>query len=132
RPSRSSLLPYTTLFRSPSISFARALEFPHISLHAGSTLHDLLEEQAARLGRVLRTRIQVSSYEAICRMIAAGVGVAILPETATRLRDLAPHLTAIPLDEPWAVRPRCILVRELDAMPGYARELVERIRQDGS
>jgi DNA-binding transcriptional LysR family regulator len=103
----------------PSISFARALEFPHISLHAGSTLHDLLEEQAA-------------SYEAICRMIAAGVGVAILPETATQLRDLAPHLTAIPLDEPWAVRPRCILVRELDAMPGYARELVERIRQDGS
>src|SRR5690606_40289263 len=86
RPSRSSLLPYTTLFRSPSISFARSLEFPLISLHAGSTLHDLLEEQAAKLGRVLRTRIQVSSYEAVCRMIVAGVGVAILPETATQDR----------------------------------------------
>lgn len=111
-----------------AISFVRALEFPHITLPVGSTLCTLLEEQAGKLGHVLPLRLQVSSYEAICRMVAANAGVAVLPESATQLRELAPRLVAIPLDEPWAIRRRSILVRELEVMPGYMKELIARIR----
>jgi len=117
------------LAKKKSITLAETLDYPQISFREGSTLFDLVTAQVERLGRTFPTRIQVSSYEAICRMIETGVGIGIIPESAAQRHCRTMRLVTRPLKEPWAIRERSMLVRELEAMPGCVKELVERLRK---
>jgi len=108
----------------PTITLRQTLAYQHIGLHEGSTLLTFLRDQVEKLGGNLSLRIQVSSFEAVCRMIEAGVGIGIIPESAARRHSRTMRLALVELDEPWAVRERSILVRELDALPGSVRALI--------
>ena len=117
------------LAQRQSVSFADTLAYQHIGLHEGSTLLSFLREQVEKLGGNLALRIQVSSFEAICRMIEGGVGIGIIPESAARRHSRTMQLAILQLDEAWAVRERSMLVRELDALPGSVRALIDRLNQ---
>jgi DNA-binding transcriptional LysR family regulator len=117
------------LAQRQSVSFADTLAYQHIGLHEGSTLLSFLREQVEELGGNLALRIQVSSFEAICRMIEGGVGIGIIPESAARRHSRTMQLAILQLDEAWAVRERSMLVRELDALPGSVRALIDRLNQ---
>ncbi len=106
------------------VTLRQTLAYQHIGLHEGSTLLTFLRDQVEKLGGQLSLRIQVSSFEAVCRMIEAGVGIGIIPESAARRHSRTMQLALVTLDEPWAVRERSILVRELDALPGSVRALI--------
>lgn len=106
------------------------LAFQHIGLHEGSTLLSFLRERVEHLGEQLSLRIQVSSFEAVCRMIEAAVGIGIIPESAARRHSRTMRLAVVKLDELWAVRERSILVRELEALPGSIRALIATLRQE--
>ncbi|MBE7376978.1 LysR family transcriptional regulator [Pseudomonas lopnurensis] len=108
----------------PTMTLRQTLAYQHIGLHEGSTLLTFLRDQVEKLGGNLSLRIQVSSFEAVCRMIEAGVGIGIIPESAARRHSRTMRLALVELDEPWAVRERSILVRELDALPGSVRALI--------
>ncbi|VVM96680.1 HTH-type transcriptional regulator YofA [Pseudomonas fluorescens] len=116
------------LAQYPRIRLADTLQYPHIGLHEGSTLNSFMREQVETIGETLSLRIQLSSFEAICRMIEAGVGIGVLPETAARRHSLSMALTIIELDEPWVIRERSMLVRDLEALPGCARALIETLQ----
>ena len=81
-----------------------------------------------KLGKPLKLRIQLTSFDAMCRMIGAGVGVGIVPESAARRNQAAMGLALIELTEPWAVRERHILVRDREKLPPFARALIEALR----
>lgn len=102
--------------------------YHHVGLPEGSTLQDFLREQVAQLGKTLIWRIQVSSFESICRMVEAGVGIGIIPESAAVRHQQTMQLSVCQLDEPWAIRERSILVRELNALPGCVRALINLIK----
>ncbi len=106
------------------VTLKQTLAFQHIGLHEGSTLLSFLRDHVERLGQHLSLRIQVSSFEAICRMVEAGVGIGIIPESAAMRHSRTMNLVTVQLDEPWAIRERSILVRELDALPGTVRALI--------
>ena len=117
------------LAQRQSVSFNDTLAYQHIGLHEGSTLLSFLREQVEKLGGNLALRIQVSSFEAICRMIEGGVGIGIIPESAARRHSRTMQLAILQLDEASAVRERSMPVRELDALPGSVRALIERLNQ---
>ncbi|WP_371227671.1 LysR substrate-binding domain-containing protein [Pseudomonas sp. QE6] len=119
------------LGRLRRLTLADTLDFAHIGLHEGSTLQSFLREQVERVGGSLNLRIQVASFEAICRMVEAGVGIGVIPETAARRHSRTMNLQILALDEPWVVRERSVLVRDREALPGCARALVELLRQTG-
>jgi DNA-binding transcriptional LysR family regulator len=112
------------LAEDAKVRFEQTLTYQHIGLHEGSTLLTFLREQVEKLGGTLSLRIQLSSFEAVCRMIEAGVGIGVIPESAARRHSRTMELALIELDEPWAVRERSILVRELEALPGSVRALI--------
>ena len=56
---------------------------PFVGLHAGSSLHRLLTRAATEAGTTLNWRIHVTSFDAACAMVAAGLGVSIVPRAAT-------------------------------------------------
>lgn len=101
-------------------------------MHEGSTLHAFLLDLSAQHGHALTLRIQMRSFEAMCRMIEAGVGIGILPESAALRHEKTMKLAVIKIDEEWALRERSVLVRDMEALPGCARALVAELMASGS
>lgn len=115
------------LARRKRIAFAETLDEDAVGMHGGSTLQAFLSSITEELGRPLKLRIQVYGFDAMCRMIAAGVGVGIVPESAARRNIGRMDLVQVELTDAWRIRKRYILVRESEVLPTYARSLVEAI-----
>lgn len=114
-----AVAPAHRLARRPRLRFADLLsslrDEPTIGVAPGGLMDQLLRRQAALLGHALAYRVQVSSMDAACRMVAAGLGLAILPREAATPHAGAGRLALVPLDEPWAVR-RFVIVRRAPAL----------------
>ena len=74
------------------------LDHDFVGLDRASALQRFLADKAGRIGKPLRLRVQLRSFDAVCRMVEAGVGLGIVPET-TALRAI--RTTAI---KPWRSR----------------------------
>jgi len=132
RPYRSDhlvlVVPQThALSARAAIHFEEVLQYDIVGLHAGSSISLAMRQAAAQAGLPLRQRIQVTSLDAMCRMIDNGLGVGLLPDRAFALMRGVGQLAAVPLDEPWARRELRLVARDFDALPVTARLLVEHL-----
>ena len=112
------------------VSFADAVEFDFVSLPPGTSLAAQLLEESQRLGKPLRLRIQVRSFEAVCRMVASGLGVGVLPRIAAQghVSSLpGAGLALVPLQDEWAHRRLLVGVRDPDALTSSARLLMTHL-----
>ena len=119
------------LARRKSVRMAQLLDFDVVGAHPGSVMNHLLTKAAADLGRPLRLRIQVSSYDALCLMVAAGLGVGVLPRQSAQLFVPALPIQCLTLAEPWAQRKLVVAVRDPAALSPAARLLVQHISAAG-
>jgi len=116
------------LTATPNVSFAEVLEYEFVGLERSSSLQRFLTAKAAREGRPLRARIQLRSFDAVCRMVEAGVGVGVVPQTTAARAAKTMSLAVIDLADDWALRELNIVVRAEAELRPYARELVEALR----
>ncbi len=116
------------LARRRTVPFADTLAYDFIGLHTGSALNLLLLKAAGELDGTLRLRIQVTSYDALCRMVGAGLGIGILPVALAGPFETALGLKAVRLKEPWARRELRIGVRSFATLPVAAQRFVEHLR----
>ncbi|MEE7561552.1 LysR family transcriptional regulator, partial [Xanthomonas sp. Kuri4-2] len=91
-----------SLAAAPGTRLAALLDQDFIGLPDDSALQRHLQAQAALLGARLRLRAQVQGVETVCRMVACGAGVAILPEAAARRSSVRERLAQVPLEDAWA------------------------------
>ncbi len=110
------------------VSFAEVLDHDFVGLDRASALQRFLADKAARIGRPLRLRVQLRSFDAVCRMVEAGVGVGIVPQTTAQRAARTMAIRIVPLADPWTVRELTICVRSLDELSPSARQLVEQLR----
>jgi DNA-binding transcriptional LysR family regulator len=94
-----------------SIPFAELLERDLVGLEGSSTLTRLLTAQAAQQMRPMALRVQVRSFEAVCRAVQAGLGIGILPLAASRSFASALGLKVLPLADAWALRHMLLVCR---------------------
>ncbi|MBR9651578.1 LysR substrate-binding domain-containing protein [Thalassovita aquimarina] len=113
------------------LRFADTLEHEHIGLHEGSTLLAFLRGLMEKNGYERALRIQVRSFEAMCRLVEAGVGIGVVPESAARRHARTMQLSLLRLSDSWATRDRCVAVRSRSALPRSARALVDALVQSG-
>lgn len=113
--------------RRRRIAFAETLDEDAIGMQQGSTLQAFLGQITERLGKRQKLRIQLGSFDAMCRMIGSGVGIGVVPESAARRNLESMQLALIELSDSWCVRERYLLVRERKALPTYAQALVETL-----
>lgn len=112
---------------SREIAFADTLDYPHVSLHEGSTLHAFLTDLVRDQRRKLQIRIQVRSFEAMCRMIEAGVGIGVVPLSAALRHSKTMQIEISELADAWAIRERAVIVRDIEGLPGCARDLIDEL-----
>ena len=114
------------------VAFADTLNFEYVGLHESTAIHAFLRQQSDQLHRPIKQRIQVGNFEAACRMIEAGVGIGILPESAARRHAKIMDIRIITISDEWSNREMQIVVRNLEALPSFARELVELLVEDAA
>ncbi len=105
----------------------QALTYDFVGAHMGSALNGLLTRSAAQLGMPLKLRIQVTSYDALCLMVAAGLGVGVLPRKSAALYVNSLGLQTVALDEPWAQRQLVLCMRSYEALPSAAQSLLHHL-----
>jgi DNA-binding transcriptional LysR family regulator len=110
------------------IAFTEVLDHDLVGLDRASALQRFLADKAARAGRPLRLRVQLRSFDAVCRMVECNVGIGIVPETTARRVAQMMAIVPVALTDSWAARALTICVRRLDELPPYARDLVAHLR----
>ena len=110
------------------IGFAEVLDYDMVGLDRASAIQRFLADKANRIGRPLRLRVQLRSFDAICRLVECNVGVGIVPESTVRRTARTMAISALRLADAWALRELNICVRDIDLLPPYARQLVDHLR----
>jgi DNA-binding transcriptional LysR family regulator len=110
------------------IAFSEVLDYDMVGLDRASAIQRFLADKANRIGRPLRLRVQLRSFDAICRLVECNVGVGIVPETTVQRTERTMAISAVRLTDSWALRELTICVRDVGAMPPYARQLVDHLR----
>lgn len=109
-------------------AFSQVLDYDFVGLDRASALQRFLADKAAHIGRTLRLRVQLRSFDAVCRLVECNVGIGIVPETTARRAARTMAIVPVALSDSWAVRELKICVRNLAELPPYARQLVEHLR----
>jgi DNA-binding transcriptional LysR family regulator len=107
------------------VAFVDTLDYEYVGLNEGSSLLARLLDAAFGAGRTLKVRIQVSSFDGICRMIEQGLGIGVLPEAAVRNEILAAGLRPVRLVDDWADRTLWIGTRSRNTLSPEAARLFD-------
>ena len=61
-------------------------------------------------------------------MVAAGIGVAVMPEVAAKRCARSMKINVVRIRDPWANRRLAICARSFKSLPRPAKQLVEHLR----
>jgi len=85
-----------------SVRFSECVRDPFVCLQSGSSIHTFMTRTALELGRRLDVRVQVAGFSTVEGLVAAGVGIGIIPRSVHV--ESQKNCVAVPIDEPWAQR----------------------------
>lgn len=107
------------------VALQDALTEDFICLTDGNALTTRLTAVAAQIGQPIKMRMQMRSFDAICRMVAGGLGVGVLPIEALAPQLAALPIKAVPLSDPWARRTHRLALREGVAPTAATQHLMQ-------
>lgn len=116
------------LARAQATDFRSCLQYDFVGSNRGSAILELLSHAAEAADLPMRLRVQVRSYDAMCRMIGAGLGVGIMPLATCEALLAALDLRAVPLEDAWATRRLVVGVHADREMAAAARRLLEHLQ----
>ncbi len=117
------------LARREKAAFAEVLDYDFVGLDRASALQRFLADKASRIGRPLKLRVQLRSFDGVCRLVERNAGIGIVPETTVSWAARSMAIKAVDLTDTWAVRDLTICVRDVAALSPFARQLVEHMRK---
>lgn len=120
-----AVAPAHALANATHISFADVLDFDFVGLDRTSALQRFLADKAEALGKRLQLRVQLRSFDAVCRFVGCNVGIGIVPATTVARYSKILPLHAIELTDAWALRKLTICVRRQEDLPNHAQQLIK-------
>jgi DNA-binding transcriptional LysR family regulator len=111
------------------IDFQEVRDRDFVGLTNSTALQIHIAKHAARLGLRLKFRARLRDFDAICQMVAADVGIAVVPETAAKRCARSMPIMMIRIRDPWANRKLTICARSFKTLPRPAKLLVEHLRK---
>jgi DNA-binding transcriptional LysR family regulator len=124
--------PAHALARRKRVAFVDTLSYEQIEILSGSMVQATLRRAAALANQALRHRIQVSTFDAACRNVAAGLGIAVVPREAAGACASSLDLRLVALTDAWATRRFIICMRSRESLTATARLLVDYLHQRAS
>lgn len=108
-----------------TLAFSETLDSDYVGLHAASSINMRTHAAAREAGKMLRLRIHVPGFDAMCRMVQANMGIGILPQKAYELFGRALGLHAVPLTDDWSDRSLILVVRDEAQLSPVSRLLFD-------
>lgn len=109
------------------VAFAEAVDYDFVSLTQATSLAQRLALESGQISKPLRIRIHVRSFDAMCQMVAAGLGIAVLPVAAAQPLVQALGLHKIDLSDGWVDRELLLGARDTAALARPARHLLDHL-----
>ncbi len=109
------------------VAFERALDYDFVSLSRTASLTRKISAAAEANGRSLRIRVQARSFDTMCRMVAAGLGLTVLPRNGASLYADALGLKVMALNGLDVRRRLLLAMRSRTVLSPAAIALVESI-----
>jgi DNA-binding transcriptional LysR family regulator len=106
------------------IGFETVLDEPFVGLGHGSAFQTLVASQAAKAGRPMKFRVRVSGFDAVCRMVESGVGIAVVPGAVAQRSTT---VKSVRLTDSWALRHLRLCSRSVSALSPHAQQLVRHL-----
>ena len=116
------------LARQRVLSFAQVLDHPLVGVQAGGSLDQTLSQRAAALHRSISFAVTVNSFDAVCRMVEAGLGIAVVPASAASAYAGNRRFVRRALDEAWAPRQLCVYALRKTPRLRAVQALIEALR----
>lgn len=110
------------------VDFREVVERDFVGLIASSAFHAHVTGHAARLGVRLRFRARLNNFDAIGQMVAAGIGVAVMPDVAAKRCARSMKINVIRIKDTWANRRLVICARSFKSLPRPVRQLADHLR----
>jgi DNA-binding transcriptional LysR family regulator len=108
-----------------TIAFADTLEYEHVGLQPNAAVSMMLQRAAAQANGTVSYRAIVSNFDAAIRVVAANLGVSVIPMQAGSKYASQVNVKLIPLTNPWARRRFAICFKEDASLQPAALRLVE-------
>jgi DNA-binding transcriptional LysR family regulator len=115
------------LARRKSVAFADTLGFEHVGLPPSTAVHTLLQRAAALSGRTVDYRATVSNFDAAFRVVAAKLGISVVPQEVGQSYTRILNVRLVPLSDAWAQRRFIVCFRAFDALQPAAQRMVEHL-----
>jgi DNA-binding transcriptional LysR family regulator len=109
-------------------TFRSLLDQEFVGLATTNALQQHLGQRAIQGGKALKLRVRLGSFDAACRMVEAGIGLAIIPEMAAHRCRKTAAIRVARLADPWALRRLHVCVRRSGDLAPPARLLLEHLR----
>jgi DNA-binding transcriptional LysR family regulator len=106
--------------------------FSFVGLNQFNSIQTFVDRIAQARGKRVNLRIQVSSFDAVCQMVAAGAGIAVVPRACAIRYDGARRLRLVALEDPWARRQMSLIRPRSRTLPTYTEQLVRHLAQAGA
>lgn len=120
------------LDRAGPVRFSDTIRHEFVGPPKGSSIDTALVRAATDLGALLRINIRTAGFDAISRMVDAGLGIAVVPESITGLYSDSMRVRAVKLDEDWAERRLMICVRDVAALTPAAAAFLTHLTRSAA
>jgi DNA-binding transcriptional LysR family regulator len=117
--------PEHPLAAEPSLRFEQTLAYEHVGLPPSSAVNIMLRQAAARVDGTLAYRAIVSTFDAALRVVAAGLGISVIPAQVGQRYAPMLGIRVVPLSEDWALRRFVVCYRDFDTLQPAAQRMVE-------
>ncbi|SDG75604.1 LysR family transcriptional regulator [Propionivibrio dicarboxylicus] len=117
------------LARRTTVSLREAAALDFVGLNRSTSLMRQIAALAGSVGCALKVRVQVRNFDAVCRMVSAGIGAAIVPRAAGAPHVRSMGLALVQLDGIPVSRRLLLATRDPASLSPAARAFVELARQ---
>jgi DNA-binding transcriptional LysR family regulator len=111
-----------------TLRFEQTLDAEHVGLPPQTAVHAMLQRAAAKAGRAIAYRVIVSNFDAALRVVAANLGVSVVPLEICKRAAAGFDLRTVPLSDAWAERSFAICFRSFESLPPASQRLVEHLQ----
>jgi DNA-binding transcriptional LysR family regulator len=116
------------LSQSAKVSFVDTLDYDHVGLFATSSIYLRSQYAAQQIGKSIRLRVHVPGFDAVCRMVQAGMGIGLIPNRAFEVLCHGMGLSAIELDDEWADRELVLVAKNPVGMSATSQLMLDHLR----
>lgn len=113
-----------------TVAFDECRNYDFVGIPGTRWVDTFLSGARSDIDKPMRVRAQGGSYEAVCRMIEANIGISVMQQSVAHRNARLMALKVINLSDDWAEASTQICARSFDQLPRFGRELVEMMSED--